>query len=164
MAQVLVGGQQTPAVRVQVDPARLAGLGLTLEDVRTVLAASTANQPKGSIDGRTSRYAIYANDQRTNADEYRNAIIAYRGTGPVRVRDVGDAIDGAQNREVTAWENNKPAVLLLVFKQPGANVIKTVDGVPAKLPQLLKSIPPDVKVEVTSDRTQTIRGSVRDVR
>ena len=163
VSQVLVGGQQTPAVRVQVDPARLAGLGLTLEDVRTVLSASTANQPKGSIGTATQQYTIYANDQRLHAQEYNDAIIAYRNGGAVRVRDVGAAVDGPQNRELQAWQDSKPAVLLLVFKQPGANVIDTVDAVRAKLPRLLKSVPPDVRVDVVSDRTQTIRASVGDV-
>ncbi len=163
VSQVLVGGQQTPAVRVQVDPARLAGLGLTLEDVRTVLAQSTANQPKGSVDGPNQSYTVYSNDQRTHAEEYNNAIIAYRDGGAVRVRDVGQAIDGPQNRELTAWQDNKPAVLLLVFKQPGANVINTVDAVRAKLPRLVRSVPADVHVDIVSDRTQTIRASVSDV-
>lgn len=163
IAQVLVGGQQTPAVRVQVDAGKLAGLGLTLEDVRTVLAGATANAPKGMIDGRDQSYSIYANDQRTKASEYNDAIIAYRGTGPVRIKDVGQAVDGPQNAKVAAWQSDKPAVLLIVFKQPGANVIDAVDGVLAKLPHLLKSVPPDMKVQVVSDRTQTIRASVHDV-
>ena len=163
VAQVLVGGQQTPAVRVQVDPGKLAALGLTLEDVRSVLSTATANAPKGQIDGPDQSYAIYANDQRTQASQYNDAIIGYRGTGPVRVRDVGKAVDGPQNAKLAAWQNNRPAVLLIVFKQPGANVIDTVDGVEAKLPRLLKSIPPDMKVQIVSDRTQTIRASVSDV-
>jgi len=163
VSQVLVGGQQTPAVRVQVDPARLAGLGLTLEDVRNTLAQSTANQPKGSVDGATQSYTVYSNDQRTHAEEYNNAIISYRDGGAVRVRDVGKAIDGPQNRELTAWQDNKPAVLLLVFKQAGANVINTVDAIRARLPQLVRSVPADVKVDIVSDRTQTIRASVSDV-
>jgi len=163
VSQVLVGGQQTPAVRVQVDPARLAGLGLTLEDVRNTLTQSTANQPKGSVDGATQSYTVYSNDQRTHAEEYNNAIISYRDGGAVRVRDVGRAIDGPQNRELTAWQDNKPAVLLLVFKQAGANVINTVDAIRARLPQLVRSVPADVKVDIVSDRTQTIRASVSDV-
>ncbi len=163
VSQVLVGGQQTPAVRVQVDPARLAGLGLTLEDVRNVLAQSTANQPKGSVDGANQSYTVYANDQRLHAEDYNNAIISYRDGGAVRVRDIGQAIDGPQNRELTAWQDNKPAVLLLVFKQPGANVIDTADGVRAKLPRLVRSVPADVHVDIVSDRTQTIRASVGDV-
>ncbi len=163
VAQVLVGGQQTPAVRVQIDPGRLSGLGLTLEDVRSTLTNTTANQPKGVFNGKDQSYTVYANDQRTQASQYENAIIAYRGTGPVRIRDVGRAIDGPQNSQLAAWQDNKPAVLLIVFKQPGANVISAVDGVRARLPGLLKNIPPDVHVDVISDRTQTIRASVTDV-
>ncbi len=163
VSQVLVGGQQTPAVRVQVDPAKLAGLGLTLEDVRTVLTNSTANAPKGTIDGAKQSYTVYANDQRLTADDYNNAIITYSNGGAVRVKDVGQAVSGPQNRELTAWQDNKNAVLLLVFKQPGANVIATVDAVRARLPSLLKNISPDIKVDVVSDRTQTIRASVNDV-
>ncbi len=163
VSQVLVGGQQTPAIRVQVDPAKLAGLSLTLEDVRNVLANSTANAPKGTIDGKNQSYTVYSNDQRMTAQEYNDAIINYRDGGAVRIRDVGNAVSGPQNRELTAWQDNKPAVLLLVFKQPGANVIETVNAVQAKLPALLKNIPPDIKVDVVSDRTQTIRASVSDV-
>ena len=163
VAQVLVGGQQTPAVRVQVDPAKLAGLGLTMEDVRSTITNATANEPKGTIQTPTQSYQIYSNDQRTQASEYNNAIISYRNGGPVRVSDVGRAIDGPQNAQVQAWENNTNAVLLLVFKQPGANVIDTVDAIQARLPRLLKSIPPAVSVRIVSDRTQTIRASVDDV-
>ena len=164
VSQVLVGGQQTPAVRVQVDPGKLAGLGLTLEDVRGVLAQSTANQPKGSIDGAHQSYTIYANDQRTRAEEYNDAVIAYRDGGAVRVRDVGQAVSGPQNSKQIAWQDNEPAVLLIVFKQPGANVIETVDKVRARLPALLKSLPPEARVDIVSDRTLTIRASVADVR
>ena len=163
VSQVLVGGQQTPAVRIQVDPAKLAGLGLTLEDVRTVLSNSTANAPKGTVDTPTQSYTVYSNDQRTKASEYNDAIISYTDGGAVRVRDIGNAIDGAQNRLLRATSDGKPAVLLLVFKQPGANVITTVDGINARLPTLLKSLPPDMHVDNVSDRTQTIRASVGDV-
>ena len=163
VSQVLVGGQQTPAVRVQVDPAKLAGLGLTLEDVRTVLTNATANAPKGTIDGPKQSYTVYANDQRETAEEYNNAIISYSGGGAVRIKDIGQAVTGPQNRELKAWQDNKDAVLLLVFKQPGANVISTVDAVRAKLPGLLRSISPDINIRIVSDRTQTIRASVKDV-
>ena len=163
VSQVLVGGQQTPAVRVQVDPAKLAGLGLTMEDVRTVLTNSTANAPKGTIDAGSQEYSLYANDQREQAEEYNNAIITYSNGGAVRIKDIGRAVTGPQNRELQAWQDNKSAVLLLVFKQPGANVISTVDGIRAKLPSLLKNISPDIKVDIVSDRTRTIRASVSDV-
>ena len=163
VAQVLVGGQQTPAIRVQVDPARLAGMGMTLEDLRTTLSQATSDEPKGSIDGPQQSYTVYANDQRTTAEEFNKAIIGYRGGGAIRVQDIGRAVNGPQNNKLIAWQDNKPGVLLLVFKQPGANVISTVDAVRAKLPRLVASIPPDVHVDVVSDRTLTIRASVGDV-
>jgi hydrophobe/amphiphile efflux-1 (HAE1) family protein len=163
VGQVLVGGQQTPAIRVQVDPARLASMGLTMEDVRTVLTNITVDNPKGSVDGPNQSYTIYANDQLTQAAPYNDVIIGYRNGGPIRVRDIGRAVAGPQNRELGAWTNGKPAVLLLVFKQPNANVISTADGVKAKLPSLRADIPPDIHLNVVSDRTLTIRASVSDV-
>jgi hydrophobe/amphiphile efflux-1 (HAE1) family protein len=163
VGQVLVGGQQTPAIRVQIDPARLASMGLTLEDVRNVLTNATVDDPKGSIDGPQQSYTIYANDQLTTADPYNNIIIAYRNGAPIRIGDIGHAVSGPQNRELAAWANGKHAVLLLVFKQANANVISTADGVKAKLSQLEANIPPSVSVKVVSDRTLTIRASVNDV-
>jgi hydrophobe/amphiphile efflux-1 (HAE1) family protein len=163
VGQVLVAGQQTPAIRVQVDPARLASMGLTLEDVRTALANATVDAPKGSIEGRQQSYTIYANDQLTKAKPYNNIIIAYRNGAPVRISDIGRAVDGPQNRYITAWTNGKQSVVLLIFKQPGANVIATADGVKARLPALERSIPPDIHLNVLADRTLTIRASVRDV-
>jgi hydrophobe/amphiphile efflux-1 (HAE1) family protein len=163
VGQVLVGGQQTPAIRVQVDPARLASMGLTMEDVRTVLTNITVDNPKGSVDGPNQSYTIYANDQLTKAAPYNDVIIGYHNGGPIRVRDIGRAVAGPQNRELGAWTNAKPAVLLLVFKQPNANVIATADGVKAKLPALRADIPPDIHLNVVSDRTLTIRASVSDV-
>ena len=123
VGQVLVGGQQTPAIRVQVDPAKLASMGLTLEDVRNVLTNATVDNPKGSIDGPQQSYTIYANDQLTTAAPYNNVIIGYRNGAPIRIGDIGRAVGGPQNRELAAWTNGKRAVLLLVFKQPDANVI-----------------------------------------
>jgi multidrug efflux pump subunit AcrB len=163
VGQVLVGGQQTPAIRVQVDPARLANMGLTMEDVRTVLTNVTVDDPKGSIDGPDQSYTIYANDQLTKAEPYNNIIIGYRNGAPIHVRDVGRAVAGPQNRELAAWTNGKRSVLLLVFKQPNANVIATADGVKAQLPALRADFPPDVHLSVVSDRTLTIRASVSDV-
>ncbi|WP_428493572.1 efflux RND transporter permease subunit [Rhodopila sp.] len=163
VGQVLVVGQQTPAIRVQVDPARLASMGMTLEDVRTVLTNVTVDNPKGSIDGPHQSYTVYANDQLTKAQPYNNVIIGYRNGAPIRVRDIGRAIAGPQNRELTAWINGKKAVLLLVFKQASANVISTADGVKAKLSSLRADIPPNVQLSVVSDRTLTIRASVNDV-
>ncbi len=163
VGQVLVGGQQTPAIRVQVDPARLASMGLSLEDVRTVLTNVTVDDPKGSIDGPKQSYTIYANDQLTQAQPYNDVIIAYRNGAPVRVRDIGQAVPGPQNRELGAWTNGKRSVLLLVFKQPNANVISTADAVKNSLDTLRADIPPNVHLNVVSDRTLTIRASVNDV-
>jgi hydrophobe/amphiphile efflux-1 (HAE1) family protein len=163
VGQVLVGGQQTPAIRVQVDPAKLAAAGLTLEDVRTVLTNATVDNPKGSVDGAQQSYTVYANDQLTTAKPYNNLIIAYRSGAPIRISDIGRAVSGPQNRELAAWSNGHRGVQLLVFKQPGANVIGTADGVKAKLPALEQDIPPDIHVLVLADRTLTIRASVNDV-
>ena len=163
VGQVLVGGQQTPSIRVQVDPARLAAMGLTLEDVRTVLTNVTVDNPKGSIDGPNRSYTIYNNDQLTTAAPYNNVIIAYRNGAPIRIGDIGHAVAGPQNRELAAWTNGKRSVLLLVFKLPNANVIATANGVKAKLPALEAYFPPDIHLNVVSDRTLTIRASVNDV-
>ncbi len=163
VGQVLVAGQQTPAIRVQVDPARLASMGMTLEDVRNVLTNVTVDDPKGSIDGPNQSYTLYANDQLTKATPYNNIIIGYRNGAPIRISDIGRAVPGPQNREIAAWTDGKRSVLLLVFKQPNANVIATADGVQAKLPQLEADFPPDIHLSVVSNRTLTIRASVSDV-
>jgi hydrophobe/amphiphile efflux-1 (HAE1) family protein len=163
VGQVLVGGQQTPAIRVQVDPAKLASMGLTLEDVRNVLTNVTVDDPKGSIDGPHQSFTVYANDQLTTAPPYNNVIIGYRNGGPIRIRDIGRAISGPQNRELAAWTNGKRSVLLLVFKQPNANVISTADGVINSLKTLQADIPPNIHLNVVSNRTLTIRASVKDV-
>jgi hydrophobe/amphiphile efflux-1 (HAE1) family protein len=163
VSQVFIGGEQKRAVRVQVDPGKLAAMGMTLEDVRQMLVNATVDSAKGSIDGPHRAYTIYDNDQLTKAAEYQNVIVAYRNGAPVRVRDIGRAIDAPENVLLHASQNNHPAIILVVFKQPGANVISTVEGVKAKLPALLASIPPDVHVRIVSDRTVTIRASVADV-
>jgi hydrophobe/amphiphile efflux-1 (HAE1) family protein len=163
VGQVLVGGQQTPAIRVQVDPAKLASMGLTLEDVRTVLTNATVDDPKGSINGAQQSYTIYANDQLTKAAPYNNIIVGYRNGAAIRIGDIGRAVDGPQNDELAAWTNGKRAILLLVFKQASANVITTADSVKAKLPSLQNNMPPNIHMSVVSDRTLTIRASVGDV-
>jgi hydrophobe/amphiphile efflux-1 (HAE1) family protein len=163
VAEVLVAGQQTPAIRIQVDPARLAAMGLTMEDVRNVLTNVTVDNPKGSIDGPDRSYTIYANDQLTTAAPYNNIIVAYRNGAPIRIGDIGRAVSGPQNRELGAWTDGKPAILLAVFKLPNANVITTVDRIKAKLPGLEAYFPPGIHVKVISDRTLTIRESVNDV-
>ena len=163
VAQVSVNGQQKPAVRIQVDPEKLASMGLGLEDVRAVIANATTDSPKGSIDGATRTFTIYDNDQLLSAEPWNDVILTYRNGAPVRIRDIGRAVDGAENNKIAAWANGKPAILLAVLKQPGANVIETVDRIKALLPQLQAAIPTAVKVDVLSDRTTTIRASVGDV-
>ncbi len=163
VSQVLIGGEQKRAVRVQVDPARLAAMGMTLEDVRAMLVNATVDNAKGSIDGATRAYTIYDNDQLTKAKEYNNVILAYRNGAPVRVRDLGVAVDGPENALQAATQNNHSAILLIIFKQPSANVIDTVDAIKARLPKLIADIPPSVHVNIVSDRTLTIRASVKDV-
>ncbi|MBR1222447.1 multidrug efflux RND transporter permease subunit [Bradyrhizobium sp. U87765 SZCCT0131] len=160
---VSIGGAQKPAVRVQVNPAKLAAANLDLEQLRTALAAATVDQPKGVLYGAQQAYTLATNDQVLAANEYDNLIIAYRNGAPVRLRDIGQAVAGAEDITLHGWFNNKPAVVLAIQRQPGANVIDTVDRIKAVLPQLEKSLPSDIKVEIASDRTQTIRASVSDV-
>ena len=163
MSQVLVGGQQKPAIRVQIDPAKLAYMGLTLEDVRNVITNATVNSPKGSIDGPDKSYTVLDDDQLTDPAPYNDIVIAWRNGAPVHIGDIGQAVRGPQNRELAAWQNGKHGVLLLAFKQPGANVIQTVERIKAALPALEASIPPVVHVSTIVDRTQMIRASVSDV-
>ena len=163
VSQVIIGGEQKRAVRVQVDPARLAAMNLTLADVRLMLVSATVNQPKGTIDGPKTAYAIYTNDQLTKAEEYNNVVLAYRNGAAVRVRDIGQAIDAAENAQLAGWQNGRRGIQLLIFKQPGANVIETVERIKAALPRLQASIPPSIKTTIIVDRTQTIRASVADV-
>jgi HAE1 family hydrophobic/amphiphilic exporter-1 len=163
VAQVTIGGQQKPAVRVQIDPAKLVAKGLQLEDVRAQIAITTVDSPKGNIDGSTKSYTIYANDQLSDSKDWNNVIIAYRNGGALRIRDIGQAVTGPEDAKQAAWANGKRGVFLVVFKQPGANVIETVDKIKAQLPRLVAAIPPAIKVDVISDRTQTIRAAVADV-
>ncbi len=163
VAQVSVFGDQTPSIRVQVDPAKLAANGLTLEDIRGTLVSSTTNAAKGVINGDVISFTIAANDQITDAVKFNDVIIAYRNGAPIRVRDVGQAISAPVDRTVVAYQNNQEGVILAVFKQPGANVIDTVDQIINQLPSLTARIPPAVKVETILDRTITIRASVSDV-
>jgi multidrug efflux pump subunit AcrB len=163
VAQVNVGGQQKPSVRVQVDPAKVAALGLGLEDVRSVIANATTDSPKGSIDGATRTFTLNDNDQVLSAEPWNNIIVAYKNGAPVRIRDIGGAVEGPENDRLAAWANGKRTILLAVFKQPGANVIDTVDRIKSILPRLHAAIPPAIKVDILSDRTTTIRASVDDV-
>jgi hydrophobic/amphiphilic exporter-1 (mainly G- bacteria), HAE1 family len=163
VAQVTIGGQQKPSVRVQVDPAKLVAKGLSLEDVRSQIAITTVDSPKGNIDGDTRAYTIYSNDQLLDAKDWNDVIIAYRNGGPLRIRDIGKAVTGPEDAKQAAWANGKRGVFLVVYKQPGANVIDTVDKIKSLLPRLVAAIPPAIKIEVISDRTQTIRAAVSDV-
>ena len=163
VSQVNIGGQQKPAVRIQADPARLAAMGLSIDDVRTALVATSVNAPKGSIDGPRRSFTVFANDQMTTAAQYQSVIVAYRNGAPVRVRDIGQAVDGAENVETAGWEGGHRAIVLMVFKQAGANVITTVDDIKRLLPVLQASISPAIKIDIVADRTQTIRASVAEV-
>jgi HAE1 family hydrophobic/amphiphilic exporter-1 len=163
VGQVVVGGQQKSAVRIQLDPAKLVAKGLSLEDVRSAVSPQTADSAKGSIDGEKRAFTIYANDQLTQAQDWNNAIISYRDSAPLRVRDIGVAVSGPQDAKQAAWADGKRGVFLVVFKQPGANVIDTVDRIMAQLPRLQAAMPPAIHVFTLSDRTQTIRASVKDV-
>jgi hydrophobe/amphiphile efflux-1 (HAE1) family protein len=163
VSQISIGGQQKPAIRIDVDPGKLAAMGMTMEDVRQTLTIATVNSPKGSMDGPQRSLTVQANDQITTPDPYGNLIIAYRNGAPVRVKDIGTATRGPQNRELISWQNGHKGVILVVYKQPGANVIGTVERVKAALPRLEASIPPTIHVVTIVDRTQTIRASVNDV-
>src|SRR5437870_7983362 len=160
---VTIEGNQKPAVRVRVNPAALAGLGLGFEDVRTSLIQNNLNAPKGNFDGARQSYSIGANDQIVSAAEYANVILAYRNGSPIRLKDIGSVVDNVENVRLAGWVGQKPAVIVDIQRQPGANIIETADHVKALLPRLQASIPPSVKVAILTDRTQTIRASVRDV-
>jgi HAE1 family hydrophobic/amphiphilic exporter-1 len=163
VAQVTVGGQQKPAIRVQLDPAKLVAKGLSLEDVRSQISVATVDSPKGSFDGKTRSFTIYNNDQLLQAKPWNDVIITYTNNGPLRVRDIGAAIEGAQDTKQAAWADGKRGVFLVIFKQPGANVIDTVDKIMGELPRLREAMPPGINIFVLSDRTQTIRASIHDV-
>jgi multidrug efflux pump len=160
---VTINGGQKPAVRVQVDPEALAGTGLTLEDVRAALVAANVNQPKGNIDGPRQAYTLATNDQLYKADSFRPLVIAYANGAPVRLADVAAVVDGVENAQLAGWANDKRAIILNIQRQPGANVIQVADRVKALLPQLEASLPSGIEVKILSDRTDTVRASVRDV-
>ncbi len=160
---VSISGGQKPAVRVQANPTALASYGLSLEDLRTALGAANVDQAKGSIEGQRLAYTIAANDQLMTGPQYRSVIVAYRNGSPVRVSDVANVIDSAENVKQAAWENTTPAVILNIQRQPGANIIQVVDRIRNLMPQLQAALPSAVKVSVLADRTETIRASVADV-
>jgi len=160
---VSISGGQRPAVRIHANPTTLASYGLTLEDLRSAISTANVNQAKGSFDGPRQAYNIGANDQLFSSREYRSLIVAYRNGAPVRLSDVAEATDDVENVKQAAWMDDTPAVILNIQRQPGANVIAVVDRIKRLLPQLQSSLPPSIKVSVLTDRTTTIRASVRDV-
>jgi multidrug efflux pump len=160
---VSISGGQRPAVRIRADIRKLAAYGLNIDDLRTTLGNANINTPKGNFDGSMRAYTINANDQIRNANDYKTLIVAYKNGSPVRLSDVGDVVDGAQNDKLGAWMNETPAIILNIQRQPGANVISVVEGIKALLPQLQASLPAAIDVNILTDRTITIRASVQDV-
>jgi len=160
---VSISGGQKPAVRIQANPTALASYGLGMEDVRTALAAANVNQAKGVLDGPRQSFTIGANDQLLSSNQYNSVIIAYRNGAPVRLSDIATAVDSAENVMQAAWVNTTPAVIMNIQRQPGANIIGVADRIKTLLPQLQSSLPAAVKVSVLTDRTETIRASVKDV-
>ena len=164
IGQVVVGGGAKPAVRVQVDPNLLTQLGISLEQIRAALRAVNANSPKGELAGPSNALTIHANDQLFTAEQYRPVIVAYRNGAPVRLRDVAEVEESVEDVRTAGLANSKRAVLIVLYRQPGANMIETVDRVYALLPELQAAIPPAIGLTVVLDRTTSIRASFRDVK
>jgi hydrophobe/amphiphile efflux-1 (HAE1) family protein len=163
VSQAFVSGAEKSAVRVQVNPVALASTGLSLEDVRTFLGQVNADSPKGSIDGERNSHAIESNDQLLDAEAYQGLILTTKKNTPIKLSSLGQVFEGVENNRLAGWSGTKRAVLVIIFKQPDANVIETVDRIKAVLPELEKWIPPSVKIQMISDRTTTIRSSVKEV-
>jgi hydrophobe/amphiphile efflux-1 (HAE1) family protein len=163
VAQAQISGEQKPSIRIQVDPAKLASAGLTLEDVRGILMTSTTIAAKGTVNEERTSFTIAANDQIIDAEPFNDIVLAYRNGGPIRVRDVGEAIASQSDMTVQGYQNGQRAILLYIFKQPGANVIDIIDKIKEMLPRLKANIPPSIDVEILLDRTTTIRASIADV-
>ncbi|UKE47556.1 MULTISPECIES: efflux RND transporter permease subunit [Xanthomonas translucens group] len=161
---VSIAGNVRPAVRIQVNPAQLSNMGLTMEALRSALTETNVNAPKGSLNGKTQSYSIGTNDQLSSAADYRDTVISYRNGAPVRLSDVAQVVDGVENDQLAAWADGKPAVLLEIRRQPGANIVQTVEQIRAILPQLQGVLPRGVHMDVFSDRTETIRASVHEVK
>jgi multidrug efflux pump len=163
IGEVVVGGSSLPAVRVDLTPQALYKYGIGLEDIRAALSSANAHSPKGGIDVGQQRYQIYANDQANKANDYKPLIVAYRNGAPVRLTDVGEVTDGVENLRNAGLANGKPAVLIILYRQPNANIISTVDLVKGLLPQLKASVSPAIDIDLAVDRSTTIRTSLRDV-
>ena len=160
---VSLSGGQKPAIRVQANPSALSALGMTLEDLRTALVQASVNQAKGSFDGRRQAFTIAADDQLLTSEEFRRLVIGYRNGAAIRLTDVADVVDGAENVRQAAWMNDTPAVIVNIQRQPGANIIAVVDSIKAILPQLQAALPAAVDVHVLTDRTTTIRAGIEGV-
>src|SRR5579862_4452865 len=163
VGDVELNGASLPAVRVELNPRALFKYGIGLEDVRAALSAANANSPKGAVDFGNNRYQIYVNDTATRAAQYQSLIVAYRNNAGVRLQDVALVTDGVENIRNLGLADGKPAVLLVLHRQPGANVIDVVDRIRALIPELQASIPASIRIIQTNDRTETIRASLRDV-
>ena len=174
VGQVLIGGQQKPAMRIRIDPHKAAALGLQLDTIRSAINSSTVNAPKGLINGTRQSQTVYANDQVLDVSTWNNLVVGYHNGAPIRVRDMGGAVQDVENNQIGAWTftgkankdktlSNGRSILFIIFKQPGANVIQTVNRINQALPALRADIPPAINVNILSDRTQTIRASVLDV-
>src|SRR6202045_2131163 len=160
---VSISGGQKPSVRIQANPTALASYGLSLEDLRTALGQANVNQAKGNLDSSQQAFTIWANDQLMTAESYKPIVITYKNGAPVRIMDVANVIDSAENVKLAAWENDKPAVIVNIQRQPGGNIINVGDRIKNLLPQLKASLPSSVQVSILTDRTSTIRASVSDV-
>jgi HAE1 family hydrophobic/amphiphilic exporter-1 len=175
VGQVNFGGALKPAIRIQIDPRKVAALGMQLEDIRNTITLATVNAPKGQLIGSRQALTVYTNDQALDAKTWNDLIVGYKNGGPIRIRDLGRAVLGAENSQVGAWSEvgkagkfetltSGPAVHVIVFKQPGANVIETVEGIKAALPRLRAAVPPGINMNIVADRTLTIRASVNEVK
>ena len=163
IGQVIVGGAALPAVRVELELPRVNGMGLSLDQIRQAIVSANVDTPKGALDGATHRWQVGANDQLTTPAQYRRIIVGYQKGAPIRLDQVANVLEGLQNAQNMGLANGEPSVQLIIFRQPGANIIDAVEGVKAALPQLEASIPADIRVTIMSDRTSTIRASLKEV-
>lgn len=163
VGMVTLSGGQRPAVRIQVNPTRLAAYGLNIEDVRKAIGEANVNQPKGTIDGPARAYTIDANDQMLTIAQYQYLLIAYRNNAAVRLSDVADVIKGPENVKLAAWANETPAILVNIQRQPQSNVIEVVNNIKNRLPELTNTLPKGIDIDILSDRTRTIRSAIKDV-
>ena len=163
VGQVSIGGEEQPAIAVQVDPGAIASRGLGLAQIATALTNATLEAPKGELEGPRQQYTLQTNDQLVTADQFRNVIVAYQNGAPVRLKDIATITNSSQTPYTGAWFDRKQAELLLIFRAAGANTVQVVNDIKARMPQLEKAIPPSVHVDLLSDRSQDIRASVSDV-